>query len=313
MSMIDGRRVAPGLARGWRAVSGTVERVPTPYLFILPAIVPILVIVAYPLGQAVYLSLTSFQLLRQDLTFVGLDNYARLFADPIFWSALGTTIVFLLVTVNGSFLLGLAVSQGVARVTVGQGLMRTLIMVPMMFAPVLVGFQFRWFFNAQVGLVNNLLQLIGLSEAQIPWLVDRNTALLAVMIADIWMNTPIVAIILLAGRLSLPHDLEEAAQMDAASGWQTFRHVILPQLMPFVFIALAIRSLDVARAFDIVQIMTGGGPAHRTELVWTYIFRTALQDGRFAVGAAMSLLTVLISIASVAYIFRQLMKARIIR
>lgn len=313
MSMRDGRRVAPGLARGWRAVSGTVERIPTPYLFILPAIVPILVIVAFPLGLAVYLSLTSFQLLRQDLTFVGLDNYARLFADPIFWSALGTTIVFLLVTVNGSFLLGLAVSQGVARVTVGQGLMRTLIMVPMMFAPVLVGFQFRWFFNAQVGLVNNFLQLIGLSEAQIPWLVDRNTALLAVMIADIWMNTPIVAIILLAGRLSLPHELEEAAQLDGASGWQTFRHVILPQLMPFVFIALAIRSLDVARAFDIVQIMTGGGPAHRTELVWTYIFRTALQDGRFAVGAAMSLLTVLISIASVAYIFRQLMKARIIR
>jgi multiple sugar transport system permease protein len=313
MSMMDGRRVAPDLARGWRAVSGTVERVPTPDLFILPAIVPILVIVAFPLGLAVYLSLTSFQLLRQDLTFVGLDNYARLFADPIFWSALGTTIVFLLVTVNGSFLLGLAVSQGVARVTVGQGLMRTLIMVPMMFAPVLVGFQFRWFFNAQVGLVNNFLQLIGLSDAQIPWLVDRNTALLAVMIADIWMNTPIVAIILLAGRLSLPHDLEEAAQLDAASGWQTFRHVIMPQLMPFVFIALAIRSLDVARAFDIVQIMTGGGPAHRTELVWTYIFRTALQDGRFAVGAAMSLLTVLISIASVAYIFRQLMKARIIR
>lgn len=312
MRMRDSTRWA-GPPRGWRAARAGIERVPTPYLFIVPALVPILVVVVFPLGLAAYLSLTSFQLLKQDLSFVGLDNYARLFADPIFWSALGTTVVFLLVTVNGSFLLGLALSQAVARVTVGQGLLRTVIMVPMMFAPILVGFQFRWFFNAQLGLVNNILQAVGLTQDQIPWLVDRTTALLAVVVADIWMNTPIVAIILLAGRLSLPQDLEEAAQLDGANGWQQFRHVVLPQLMPFIFVAMAIRSLDVARAFDIVQIMTGGGPAHRTELVWTYIFRTALQDGRFAVGAAMSFLTVIITLASVAYIFRQLLKARIIR
>lgn len=289
------------------------RRIPAPYLFVAPAFVPIAVVILVPMIVAAYLSLTAFRLLKQDFSFVGLANYQALFDDPIFWSALGTTLVFLVVTVNLSLLIGLALALAVARVGVGQSVMRTLLMVPMMFAPVLVGFQFRWFFNAQVGLVNNALRELGLISEPIPWLVDRNLALISVIAADMWMNVPIVAIIFLAGRLSLPHDLEEAAQLDGASSWQRLRYVVLPQLMPFFYVITAIRSLDVARSFDIVQIMTGGGPAHRTELLWTYIFRVSLQDGRFAVGAAMSFITVTITIAALAYIFRQLVKSRIVR
>jgi multiple sugar transport system permease protein len=289
------------------------RRIPVPYAFVAPAVVPILVVVVVPVLIAAYLSLTSFQLLKQDTTFVGLANYRALFEDPIFWNALGTTLVFLLVTVNLSLLIGLALALAVARLGVGQSVIRTLLMVPMMFAPVLVGFQFRWFFNAQVGLVNNALRAIGLLNEPIPWLVDRNLALLAVIAADMWMNVPIVAIIFLAGRLSLPRDLEEAAEIDGANASQRLRSVVLPQLMPFFYVITAIRSLDVARSFDIVQIMTGGGPAHRTELVWTYIFRVSMQDGRFSVGAAMSFITVSITVIALAYIFRQLVKSRIVR
>jgi multiple sugar transport system permease protein len=289
------------------------RRIPVPYVFVAPAFVPVLVVVVVPMLIAAYLSLTAFQLLKQDTSFVGLANYGALFADPIFWSALGTTLVFLLVTVNLSLLIGLALALAVARIGVGQSVMRTLLMVPMMFAPVLVGFQFRWFFNAQVGLVNNALRALGLISDPIPWLVDRNLALVSVIAADMWMNVPIVAIIFLAGRLSLPRDLEEAAEIDGANSWQRLRSVVLPQLMPFFYVITAIRSLDVARSFDIVQIMTGGGPAHRTELVWTYIFRVSMQDGRFAVGAAMSFITVSITILALAYIFRQLVKSRIVR
>jgi len=289
------------------------RRIPVPYVFVAPAFVPVLVVVVVPMLIAAYLSLTAFQLLKQDTSFVGLANYGALFTDPIFWSALGTTLVFLLVTVNLSLLIGLALALAVARIGVGQSVMRTLLMVPMMFAPVLVGFQFRWFFNAQVGLVNNALRALGLISDPIPWLVDRNLALVSVIAADMWMNVPIVAIIFLAGRLSLPRDLEEAAEIDGANSWQRLRSVVLPQLMPFFYVITAIRSLDVARSFDIVQIMTGGGPAHRTELVWTYIFRVSMQDGRFAVGAAMSFITVSITILALAYIFRQLVKSRIVR
>lgn len=281
--------------------------------FLLPSIVVIVAVIAFPVLYAGYLSFTNFRLLSPDTAWVGLDNYVALLNDGLFWQALRNTILFLFVTVNASFLLGLLTAELVARMTRGRAVLRVLIMTPMMFAPVLVGFQFRWFYNAQVGLVNNILADLGLITDRIPWLVERATAMFAVMSADIWMNTPLVAIILLAGRLSLPTDLEEAADMDGASPWQKFRHITLPQLMPFIYIALVIRSLDVARAFDIVQIMTGGGPAHRTELLWTYIFRTAMQDGRFAVGSAMSFITILITVAIVAYLFRKLMKARVIR
>lgn len=289
------------------------RRIPVPYAFVAPAFVPVLVVVVVPMLVAAYLSLTAFQLLKQDVSFVGLANYGALLADPIFWNSLGTTLVFLVVTVNLSLLVGLALALGVARVGVGQSVMRTLLMVPMMFAPVLVGFQFRWFFNAQVGLVNNALRALGLITEPIAWLVDRNLALISVIAADMWMNVPIVAIIFLAGRLSLPRDLEEAAEIDGANAWQRLRYVALPQLMPFFYVITAIRSLDVARSFDIVQIMTGGGPAHRTELMWTYIFRVSMQDGRFAVGAAMSFITVIITVLALAYVFRQLVKSRIVR
>jgi multiple sugar transport system permease protein len=299
----------PGL-RAWRL--RTEERY-FPILLIAPSLLLILFVVAFPLLYSLYLSFTPFKLLKPDQSWVGLANYRSLFSDQTFWLSLRNTILFLAVTVNMQFLLGLLFAQMVARMTRGQALLRTALMVPMMLAPILVGFQFRWFFNAQVGLVNNFLRSIGLGEYAIAWLVERWSAMLAIMVADIWVNTPVVTIILLAGRLSLPAELEEAAEVDGASAWQTFRHVVLPQLMPFAFIALTIRSLDVARGFDIVRIMTGGGPANRTELLWTYISRLAFDSGDFAKGAAMSYITILISIGFTAYLFRQLIKARIVR
>lgn len=284
-----------------------------PILLIAPSVAVILLVVGFPLVYSLYLSFTPFKLLGPDHDWIGLANYRALLSDPIFWASLRNTLLFLAVTVNAQFLLGLLLAQMVARMARGQAILRTALMVPMMLAPILVGFQFRWFFNAQVGLVNNLLRSVGLEQLAIAWLVEQWSAMVAIMLADIWVNTPIVAIILLAGRLSLPTELEEAAEVDGASAWQTFRHVVLPQLMPFVFIALTIRSLDVARGFDIVRIMTGGGPAHRTELLWTYIARLALDTGDFAKGAAMSYITIVISIGFTAYLFRQLIKARIVR
>jgi multiple sugar transport system permease protein len=136
--------------------------------------------------------------------------------------------------------------------------------------------------------------------------------LISIMVADIWMNTPIVAVILLAGTLSLPHEPFEAAEVDGASAWQKFRYITYPLLGPFITIALAIRSLDVARAFDIAMVMTGGGPANRTELVWTYISRLALNDRNFGLGSAMSFVTIIVTLIFTAYLFRQLAKSRVI-
>lgn len=296
-------------------VPGRVAQTPRRFIFgmISPAVVIIAFVVLFPLAYSFFLSFTSYTLLNPEPNWVGLAKYQSLFDDSVFWQAFLNTLIFLFVTVNLEFLLGLFLSQIIARTVRGQSVLRTLLMVPMMFAPVLVGFQFRWFFNDQVGLVNNILQALGLIQDTIPWLVDRVTAMFAIAVADIWMNTPIVAIILLAGTLSQPAELREAAEVDGASGWQKFIHITLPLLQPFITIALTIRSLDVARGFDIVQIMTGGGPAHRTELLWTYTYRTALVDGKLALGSAMSYITIIVTLAFTLYLFRQLLKSRIIQ
>ena len=290
-----------------------------PFLLIFPAVLVILLVIAFPLLYSLYVSFTPYELLRPNsLNFTwgrALRNYQKLLNDAIFWRSLGNTVIFLAVSVNLSYLISLALSQLMARVTMGQSLLRTLLMAPMMFAPILVGMQFRWFFNANVGLVNNVLLALGLiqEQGQIAWLVDVPLGMITIIIASIWMNIPVLTIILLAGTLSLPRETFEAAEVDGASGWQKFRFITFQLLAPFSYIALTIMSLDIARAFDIVRIMTDGGPARRTEMLWTYITRLAIEDTKFGLGSAMSWITVLLSVLFTLYFFRQLVKARIVQ
>lgn len=286
---------------------------------LLPSLLLIVLVTAFPLLYSLYVSFTPYELLKPNsLSFDAaraFNNYQRLLQDDTFWKAFGNTILFLAVTVNLEYVFALGLSQLLARVTRGQGIMRTLLMIPMMFAPILVGFQFRWFFNANLGLVNNALVSLGLitEQGRIAWLVDEPLGMISIMTATIWMNLPVTTIILLAGTLSLPQETYEAAEVDGASAWQKFRYITFPLLAPFTYIALTIRSLDVARAFDIVRIMTDGGPAHRTELIWTYVTRLAIEDTKFGLGSAMSWITVIVSVVFTLYFFRQLVKVRIVQ
>jgi multiple sugar transport system permease protein len=289
-----------------------------PVFLLLPSFVFIIIVTGFPLLYSLYVSFTPYELLKPDsLTFdlsKAFNNYTRLLNDAVFWKSLGNTILFLTLTVNLEYFLALGLSQLLAQVTRGQAIMRTMLMIPMMFAPILVGFQFRWFFNSNLGLVNNALVSLGLisEQTRIAWLVDEPLGMISIIIATIWMNLPVMTIILLAGTLSLPQETYEAADVDGASAWQKFRFITLPLLAPFTYIALTIRSLDVARAFDIVRIMTDGGPARRTELIWTYAGRLAIEDTKFGLGSAMSWITVIISVAFTLYLFRQLVKSRIV-
>lgn len=283
-----------------------------PLALLAPSVVFILLVVGFPMIYSLYLSFTNFNLITpQNIEFIGLQNYIHLLTkDPLFWKVFFRTVLFISLAVNIEFLLGLGIATLMARAIRGQSLGRTLIMMPMMFAPILVGFQFKWFFNAQVGLVNNLLYTITGESHFIPWLVDTPTGFIAILVAEIWMSTPFMVIILEAGILSLPQEPFEAAEVDGASGWQKFRHLSLPMLMPFIYTAMAIRSLDVARAYDIVSIMTGGGPGNRTELIWTYVNRLAFTGKQFGLGSAMSYITVILSFAFTYMFFRNVMKSR---
>jgi multiple sugar transport system permease protein len=282
-----------------------------PFVLLLPAVLTMLFVVGIPMAYSFYLSLTDYSLTSTTHEFIGLDNYIKLiFDDPLFWAAFVRTILFMTLAVNIEFLLGLGIAQLMAKVIRGQGFLRTIMMMPMMFAPILVGFQFKWFFNAQIGLVNNLIFSITGEPHYIAWLVDKPLGFISILIAEIWMGTPFMVIILEAGILSLPTEPFEAAEVDGASGWAKFRMLTIPMLMPFIYTAMAIRSLDLARAYDVVQIMTGGGPANRTELIWTYVNRLAFGRHEFALATAMSYITVFISFLFTYYLFRNLIKSR---
>ena len=281
-----------------------------PYLLLLPAIVVILSVVLVPLLVSFWTSFTAYNLTRPAslFQFVGLRNYQRLLGNEDFWWAFGRTVVFITIALNLELVLGLGLALLVNKITWGQRTLRTVMMFPMMFSPILVGFQFKYLFNDAVGLVNNALFDLGIITTPIPWLVDGILANFAIIFAEIWMSTSIFAILLLAGLMALPKEPIEAAKVDGCNPWQVFRHITLPFLMPFVFIAMTIRSLDVARAYDMVRIMTNGGPAGRTELIWTLMTRTGYT--KMGMANAMGYVSILLSIVFTVYFYRNLVKAR---
>ncbi len=290
----------------WRRESAT------PFLLLTPAMLTMAFVVIVPLVFSMYTSFTGYRLTKPDSLYdwVGFRNYARILSDWEFWVPFGRTVLFLTVVLNVEFLLGLGIALLINRVTWGQRGLRTIMMFPMMFSPILVGFQFKFLFNDNIGIVNNALQSLGLSDGAIPWLVDGKLAFLSIAFAEIWMSTSVFAILLLAGLFAMPRDPLEAAKVDGCNAWQTFRHITLPFLMPFAYIAMAIRSLDVARAYDIVTVMTDGGPAGRTEILWTLIARVAYDNSRMGLANAMAYVSTILSILFTWYFYRKLVAAR---
>ena len=277
----------------------------------MPTLIILTCVVLLPLLLSLWTSFTPFKLTKPDTLyrFVGFRNYERLIGDIDFWIAFGRTVLFLAIALNLELVFGLGIALLINKITYGQRTLRTLMMFPMMFSPILVGFQWKYIFNDNIGLMNNFLREFGVLQP-IPWLVDGILANVSIMAAEIWSSTSVFAILLLAGLLGIPKDPIEAAKVDGCNSWQVFKNITLPFLMPFVFIAMTIRSLDVARAYDIVQMMTGGGPAKRTELLWTLISRTGYVDAKMGMANAMSYISIFLSIAFTFFFFYKLVEAR---
>jgi multiple sugar transport system permease protein len=288
------------------------RRIPLPIKLLMPAFLAVGIVVILPLLFSFYTSFTAYRLTDPDTLshWIGWRNYERAFSNGDFWAAFGRTIFFLTIALNLELLLGLGVALLLNQVTKGQRALRTVMMFPMMFSPVLVGFQFKFMLNDSTGIVNNLMQTLFGAKSAFPFLVDANSALASLIAAEVWNSTPIFAVILLAGLMALPKDPIEASKVDGCTSWQTFRYVTLPYLMPFIYISMTIRSLDVGRAYDIVRIMTNGGPGGRTELLWTMVGRIAYDDSRMGYANAIAYVSVLVSILFTLYFFRKLSGAR---
>ena len=283
-----------------------------PYLLLLPALMVILAVVLLPLIVSLYSSFTGYVLTRPATLFqwVGLRNYQRLWSNADFWWAFLRTLIFITIALNLEMLLGLGLALLVNQITFGQRAIRTVMMFPMMFSPILVGFLFKYLLNDSIGFVNNALYSLGIITTPIPWLVDSTLANLSIIFAEIWMSTSVFAILLLAGVMAMPKEPIEAAKVDGCNSWQVFRHITLPFLMPFIYIAMTIRSLDVARAYDMIRIMTNGGPAGRTEMLWTLMTRVGYQNSQMGLANAMGYVSIILSIVFTFYFYRKLTAAR---
>jgi multiple sugar transport system permease protein len=263
-----------------------------PRLAVLPTAVVMLLVFGVPLLFSAWLSLEAWSP-DQTLfggTFAGFDNYTDLISDPDFAGSLRLTLLYTVVTVSAELAAGLGIALLLNIDLPWIGLFRTLLIVPMMITPVVAAFCWKLLLDPDHGVINYFLQ------QHIIWLGRPDTALLSVAVVNVWQNAPYVAILLLAGLRSLPHEPVEAASIDGASHWQVFWHITLPLLRPYILVALLLRMIFEFRAFDNIYVMTSGGPANATMVLSMYTYLASFVRFDLSLGAAASWMMLLISL-----------------
>lgn len=265
-------------------------------LLLLPAFLLLAGVVLYPIATLLWTSTQQMHLAQPWLEgFVGLENYARAMEDDRFWSSLGTTALFVVITVPGAVVVGLGLALLANLPFRVKWPVRLGLLLPWALPLVFAGLIFRWFFEYEQGLVNAAFRLLGLEPLR--WLSTPELAMFATSVAIIWKSSSFVALVLLAGLQAIPASLYEAAAVDGASAWQRFRRITLPMLKPAIVVALIFRTITAIQTFDIPYAMTGGGPGHATETLAMYVHRTTIDVLDFGYGSALAALMFLVSLA----------------
>jgi len=258
-------------------------------LLIAPAALLLLLFQVTPIVIGANASFRDWALYNPKKTWVGFAHYGYVITDPAFLQvALPNTFLFMAASVSGALVLGLALATLLDRSFRGQKLVQTVLLLPLMVAPVIAAIMIRWMFNDQFGIVNVTLEALGI-EGQ-PWLAQRWSAFGVILLTDIWLWTPWFTLLLLAGLRSLPREPFEAAAIDGTTPWRIFRHLTLPMLRPVIVVCVVIRSIDAFRTFDIVWTLTGGGPARSTELFSLYAYVHAFLNLDFGRGSAAAII-----------------------
>ena len=260
------------------------------YLLIAPTLAVLLALTIYPLFYSIGVSLQTDSGAHWTL-----QNFTRLASDQFFLAALAHTFVYAAIALTIEFLLGLGLALLLNSQIRARNIWRTLLLVPMMLPPVVVGVVWRLMLNSNFGAVNGTLKTFGVNAESLTWTASPKLAMASVIIADVWQWTPFVFLILLAGLQAIPQEPYEAALVDGSTAWQTFRHVTLPLLKPAILIALLLRTMDLLRVFDHIFILTEGGPGFATETLSLYIYRTAFRFSNFGYAAAMSFVLLVIT------------------
>jgi ABC-type sugar transport system permease subunit len=234
--------------------------------------------------------------INQVRTFVGLDNYIGMLKDQTFWETIGRTLYFTVVSVGLELAIGLAVAQLIHSHPLGWQFLRFGLIIPWAVPTIVNGAMWRWIYSADFGALNGLLLQLGLIKHYVAWLSLPQMAMNLVIVADLWHTMPFVALILQAALATLPEDLDEAAAVDGANAWQRFWKIRVPLLRPAILVALIVRTVDAFRVFDIVYIITSGGPAYKTLTITYLTYLNSFSFGKQGTGAALSFLISMVTI-----------------
>jgi multiple sugar transport system permease protein len=253
---------------------------------VAPAIILMLVVTAFPMLRAIWLSVYDYALTApDDREFVGLSNYVTALTDPLFWQTTGVTVLYMVVTVAIELVIGFAFALVMHRVIFGRGVVRTSILIPYGIITVVSGFAWQFAFSATNGFVNGWIPGIG---DDYNWFGETTSAVIAIMVSEIWKTTPFMSLLLLAGLAQVSDDMIEAAKVDGATWWQRMWRVIIPNMRAAIMVAVLFRALDAYRIFDNIFVMTNG--AEKTESISFLTYRQTIEQFQLGMGSTLSVL-----------------------
>jgi multiple sugar transport system permease protein len=279
------------------------------WLMVAPAVLLILALSIYPLLFSLWVAFVNydFQILGHD--FVGLQNFAQVVNDPLAWSSLGLTLALTATVVVIEFALGLALALAMVKTFRGRGIVMSILIIPLFISPVIVGQAFALFLQRPFGPADFLLgQLLGRPVA-ISWVGEVPWVYVAIVIADVWQWTPFMFVILLAGLAAIPPHLYEAAELDGVRPLQTFFYVTLPQLAPIILLAVTFRLLDAVKLFDVIFMLTGGGPGTATYTTSFYLYQIGFQQFHLSMATAGSWMFLILLSGIITVLVRRLLRA----
>ena len=266
-------------------------------LFVIPTIVFLIVINIFPLFYSLILSFADYSAVSgEPPDWVGIRNYRELLNDPHVWESLYITLKYVIISVSGQLVVGFGVALLLNRNIPGKGVVTTLLLLPMMMSMAIVGLFWKLLYSPSWGIINYMLGL-----GKFVWISNPDVALLAIAITDIWMWSPFVMLLSLAGLSAIPKHLYEAAAIDRASRWFTFRRITLPLVSPLLLIAVIFRTMEAFKTFDLAYIMTGGGPGTATELIAIKLYNMAFPQWQTGKSCALAyiVLVVIIGISNI--------------
>ncbi len=284
------------------------------YIFLIPSVILIIGLIFYPVFNTLYLSLFKYriQTLALGKKFIGFANFTRLFSDETFYNSLKFTLIFTFAAVIIETILGICFALIMKKKIPGQGIIRTSILIPWAIPTIISGLMWKFMYTDQIGIINFILQKLHLIQGAIPWLLRGDMAIIATIIADVWKTTPYMSLLILSGLQTIPKHLYEAAEIDGASKWKTFIHITLPLIKPVLSVAILFRVLATFRIYDLIAVLTNGGPANSTQSLSMYTIKTYFSYGNLGYGATLAVVTFIISLV-ISLLFLDAIKSKIQR